>query len=270
MEERQSRGTLMEALSFGRTPASTAEVDAGDDFSWDEIEFEFASVESEPGDSPGLTADEIFSHGRILPVYPVFNQDLVAGVLEQSEEEELAKGMRRLAVDSEKRGLGSGSASSTLSISSEAEDLNRMHETGSNFCAWTPRSAPHSPEHWRKSSSTGSSSSPSRRWRLRDLVVGRSRSDGKEKLVAVPVPEEKNREKTRVFSRRSDGESAAAVGKGRNSAKGKAGGAVKEMDIVTAHRIFYSKGGAGAGRRSFLPYRQELLVGFFGNGGQTF
>ncbi|KAK1301420.1 hypothetical protein QJS10_CPB12g00190 [Acorus calamus] len=111
-----------------------------------------------------------------------------------------------------------------------------------------------------KSNSTGSS----RRWRFRDLVVGRSSSDGKEKFVFLsassaaaaqskpPTKEEKK---------------AAAVKGGGGKKKGK-------VAVTPEHRMQYGKGfqggggggGSGGGdrRRTFLPYRQDL-VGFFAN-----
>ncbi|CAL9118384.1 unnamed protein product [Musa textilis] len=50
------------------------EDDADDDSSED---FEFAFVVRDPDASPSVTADEIFSGGRIVPAYPVVNGDLL-------------------------------------------------------------------------------------------------------------------------------------------------------------------------------------------------
>ncbi|PKA53868.1 hypothetical protein AXF42_Ash011348 [Apostasia shenzhenica] len=248
-------------------------------------DYEFAfSIESDPGALPEITADDIFYNGRILPVYPLFNRDLMAGGGggggdASAEEEKLAGALDRFSLSYPKPDLRSGSASSSSSISSEVEDLIRARRTAPAYFSSVPRSAPQSPDRWRKSSSTGTSASASKRWRLRDLMVGRSRSDGKEKFVVVPPADEhetQEREMRYFVSPKPDTNSAAAAAakqkKGIRSKKGK-GGAVKEMDIVTAHRIYYGKGGAdgvpapagGNSRRSFLPYRQELLGGILGN-----
>ncbi|KAG0491465.1 hypothetical protein HPP92_004863 [Vanilla planifolia] len=257
----------------------------------DQEDFEFAfSIESDPGTLPEITADEIFHNGRILPVYPVFNRNLVSGchgVSCEQDEGKVAEEMGSLTLGFEKRDLRSGSASSSSSISSEAEDLERRKASRPAQFVRAPTSAPQSPDRWGKSSSTGSSGSASRKWKLRDLVVGRSRSDGKERFVVLRHPEDEDKRKNPVGSAKPNTKAPAdlvgvAEKKGK-AGKGKGEG-VKEMDIVTAHRIYYGKiavGGSGSGsgsgsgggqvtssggtRRSFLPYKQELLGGLFAN-----
>nr|CAD1842807.1 unnamed protein product [Ananas comosus var. bracteatus] len=132
--------------------------------------FGFAVAAAAPDPGPGITADELFSGGRILPSYPLFNLDLLPPAADPPPP----------PPSSAAAAARSGSLSS--SSSSEAED--------GGFCAWAPRSAPQSPERWaKKSASTGSSSSsPARRWRIRDLVVGRSSSDGKDKFLFLSSP----------------------------------------------------------------------------------
>ncbi|CAO1948411.1 unnamed protein product [Urochloa humidicola] len=120
-----------------------------------------------------------------------------------------------------------------------------------SYCLWAPgggqASAPASPRRCRKSGSTGSVL----RWRrISERLVGRSHSDGKEKFVfltaaaagAEPPPPPPPSNKTEEEGVR-DG-----------------GGA--------AHPLrYYGRGGAGGSgsrRRSYLPYRQEL-VGLFAN-----
>ncbi|XP_020598315.1 uncharacterized protein LOC110037916 [Phalaenopsis equestris] len=209
MEEELGVG-IMESGGAAELP-ETAQLEM---VSEEEDDFEFAfSIDSDPGSLPDTTADEIFYNGKILPVYPVFNRDLVGGTGNPKEEDDLAEGVARLMMEYEKRDMRSGSHES--SSSSEAKDLERLSRSApSNF-------VPPSPDRWRKSGSTGSSasSSVSRKWKLRDLVVGRSRSDGKERFVF--------------------------------SGRGGSGGG--------------QPAAAGGYRRSFLPYRQELLGGIFGN-----
>uniref|UniRef100_A0A0D3F0C1 Uncharacterized protein n=1 Tax=Oryza barthii TaxID=65489 RepID=A0A0D3F0C1_9ORYZ len=116
-----------------------------------------------------------------------------------------------------------------------------------------------------KSASTGGeSSSSSRRWRLRDLVGagGRSRSDGKDKFAflhhhAAAPPSSKL--KTPPPPQQPQQKKQSAV-KTKPAAKK---GVVTEMDMATAHRLFYSKASAGAAaggdrrpqQASYLTYR---------------
>ncbi|PKU82618.1 uncharacterized protein LOC110100418 [Dendrobium catenatum] len=240
----------------------------------EEEDFEFAfSIKSDPGSWPDTTADEIFYNGRILPAYPLFNRDLIGENADPTEEENLEESVDQFILEYENRDTPrSGSESSSSSIVSVAKGMDQRLRW-----AAPASSAPQSPDHCRKSSSTGSSASASasRRWKLRDLVVGRSRSDGKERFVVIPLPDgkEKEKEKKTLRNLNSFAKSVPAEAeKKEKSGKGK-GQTTKEMDIVTAHRIYYGKVGSGGGqppaagsyRRSFLPYRQELLGGIFGN-----
>ncbi|KAJ6792841.1 proline-rich receptor-like protein kinase PERK7 [Iris pallida] len=133
--------------------------------------------------------------------------------------------------------LRSGSNSSSSSSSSATGDDDGL--PAGSYCAWSPSS----PDRWKKSSSTGSAalgSSASRRFRLKDLVSGRSRSDGKEKFAFMKPNPNPNlrREKKDV----------------------KPG----EMDLLTAHRLFYGEKGVKGGR-AYLPQRPGS-VGLFPNG----
>ncbi|XP_072985449.1 uncharacterized protein [Typha latifolia] len=127
--------------------------------------------------------------------------------------------------------------SASTSSSSEAAEAGE-------YCEW-------SPERCRKSASTGSVP----RLRIRDFLAEmRNHSDGKKKfgfLETTTNPKPKA--------------NAADINKKASNSKDKK--TVTELDMVTAHRLYYGKlGGGGAGgkgangaRRSFLPYRQELF-----------
>uniref|UniRef100_A0A0E0JV76 Uncharacterized protein n=1 Tax=Oryza punctata TaxID=4537 RepID=A0A0E0JV76_ORYPU len=243
--------SLHTLISFGRgadddvddedarvTPASDVgdAASAGFDFDFD---FAFAPPVSAGELAP---ADDIFAHGRIVPAYPVFDRRLL-----------------------------------DLSPDDAAESAAPSADT---YCAWTPRSAPGSPGRNRfpKSASTGgepSSSSSSRRWRLRDLVGagGRSRSDGKDKFAflqhhhaaAAAAPPSSKLKTTTAAAQQPQQKKQSAVKK--PAAKK---GVVTEMDMATAHKLFYSKAGAGAGDRrpqqaSYLTYR-PAFSGFFALG----
>ncbi|KAG2655814.1 uncharacterized protein LOC120640858 [Panicum virgatum] len=244
-----TRPRLDSVLSFGDAappPAGDelAASDAGSDCDEGEFEFAFAApLAAAPGSGGAgdvlvdlAPADDLFAHGRILPAYPVFDRHLL---LDRDGDGEAAPAAPR------------ASSSSTAPPSPDT------------FCAWAPRSAPGSPTRdpgppFPKSASTGDAR---RFWRLRGLVSGaggRSHSDGKEKFVFLQQPAAKASAPAQKQSK-------------KKSAKAAAGAAGTEMDMATAHKLFYGKpaGGALAGDRrhqqqqqSYLPYRPGI-VGFF-------
>ncbi|KAF8716168.1 hypothetical protein HU200_026444 [Digitaria exilis] len=119
------------------------------------------------------------------------------------------------------------------------------------YCPWSPGWSPAaaaSPARCKKSGSTGSVL----RWRPR--LVGRSQSDGKEKFVFL------NTTTT----------SAAASGRNGGPRSGADGGVAAAAAGLGGHATWshYAKGGGvgngGARRRSFLPYKKDL-VGLFAN-----
>lgn len=245
----------------------------GDDDGGDDEEFEFAvpAVDSFEGLRPA-SAEEIFSNGRIRAVYSLDDKALVfgGGELQRSEgvgaaeKAVLRSTLQKLVMVD--RVAADPPSTSNSTASSDADDLEGI--SADSYCLWTPSSAP-SPDLQRRCHSTGES----KRWRLRDLVIGRSQSDGKKKFIfleshhsSVEVAEKRNKER-RGGKPKPPPESPAA---GEEKKKTKGGvnrpAKVSEMDMVTAHRLFYSKGAAAAGdrRRSYLPYRSNL-VGFFPN-----
>ncbi|KAI0491742.1 hypothetical protein KFK09_026002 [Dendrobium nobile] len=239
----------MEAPSFRgsfEAAAVVPEIAGKDDLPLDDFEFAFTSVKSDPNTATETNADKIFHNGRIHPVYPRFYRDLVDGGL---EEKTLEGGIGQFAMDFEKKGQRLGMKSSFSSISSEAKELDKAG------CVL-------------KSNSTGSVALESRRLRFRDIVFGRSRSEGDKRLL-VPASGKNKMEKSCFHLFRSSYKSASKEGE-KTGKRGKENrGVVKNLDIVTAHRSFYCRGIAGGAemaiggsRRSFLPYRRELLAGW--------
>ncbi|URE40657.1 DUF1645 domain containing protein [Musa troglodytarum] len=192
--------------------------DEDDDGSSEKFEFTFAV--RNPDAETSVAADEIFSGGRIIPAYPLFDRDLLLP-LSAAGEPAAAEGM---AVQIPLRQL--------LIEEREAGFLSSAEPPTTEECR-APK-----PDPCKKSASTGSSL----RWRLRDMMVGRSHSDGKEKFVFLDL------------------KAARSAGGGKG---GKNDGRVAATDAATAHRLYYGKGAseraARGPRRSFLPYRQELL-----------
>jgi hypothetical protein len=88
--------------------------------------------------------------------------------------------------------------------------------------------------------------------RVSQLVVGRSHSDGRDKFRFLSAPSSPAREQQQPKGKPATG----------RKGKDKAG---TEVDTVAAsHRLFYggAKPAPGAARRTFLPYRQDLVVLF--------
>ncbi|RZR82988.1 hypothetical protein BHM03_00009530 [Ensete ventricosum] len=228
--------------------------DGGGDESEDDDDFEFAFVIKDPEGGPDITSD----NGQIRPIYPVFGRAVIladdrrgraAAEMEEERGTSAVRGtLRRLLMAEREENPGSSSSSS----SSAADELAGVPP--GTYCVWAPESVALTPTRCKKSRSTGSSL----RWRLRDLVVGRSHSDGKEKFVFLAAEEDNNKEKeSRCHLPKTE-----ETEKGKEAkAKGKRGEAT-EVDIATTHRIYYGSGGGT--RRSFLPYKQDLL-GFFAN-----
>ncbi|KAM0840344.1 hypothetical protein ACQ4PT_059726 [Festuca glaucescens] len=227
MEERRSARQGQEP-----TVARGSGDESDDEF---EFEFEFSFGGREPAATSGAAADEL--------VYPVFGR-----VFEDARAAPPAERspLRRLFLE-EARNSSVGSTSSTCSsYSSAAADLDGA--SPDTYCVWTPGASPASSpaRSPRKSGSTGSLS----RWRrVSQLVVGRSSSVGRDKFGFLSAPASPAREE----------QPKAKPAAGR---KGKA--ATETGTVAASHRMFYggAKASPGAPRRTFLPYRQDL-VGLF-------
>lgn len=198
--------------SFAAVADPTEENDDEDD------DYEFAFVVRDPDTGSSIAADEIFYNGQIRPIYPVFNRDLLV-----DGEEALHQPLRQLM-------MGEREAETAPPARSSDELKGISPET---YCVWKPKS----PEQCGKSVSTGSLL----RLRIRDLVIRRSHSDGKEKFVFLET-EKKKKEK---------------------------GKKAREVEILPANGRFYGRVGrvatakpGGAGRKSYLPYK-PTIVGFF-------
>ncbi|XP_062206407.1 uncharacterized protein LOC133908408 [Phragmites australis] len=208
---------------------------------------------------PPLAADAC-----IVPVYPIFGRPPSPPLPREDEEEEPKTATvrvplgRLLLEEREFRARQRDGRSTAATRALPQEDDDEASAGGDEelegvppetYCLWAPggQSAPASLRRSLKSSSTGSVL----RWRrISERLVGRSHSDGKEKFVFLraaggPEPPPSNKEKE----------------EGRGSNKGGDAGAM-------GHQWSYcGRGGSGGSRRrSYPPYRQEL-VGLFANVG---
>ncbi|KAF8697018.1 hypothetical protein HU200_036669 [Digitaria exilis] len=229
---------------------SGASSDDDDEDSDGEFEFPFVSRES----AAGAAADELFAGGRIRAFYPVFGRVLDDVAAPEAPRAPLG---RLFQLEQARTSSVASTSSSSSTASSTATDDGAGLDGASpdSYCVWTPgsSSAASSPSRPpRKSGSTGSMP----RWRrIGELVVGRSHSDGKEKFLFFSAPPSPAREHS------------PAVSKAKQPQKGSKAAGAAELDTVAAARRKSYGGGAKTstgGRRTFLPYRQDL-VGLFAN-----
>ncbi|GJN18271.1 hypothetical protein PR202_gb05414 [Eleusine coracana subsp. coracana] len=219
-----------------------------DDDSDGEFEFPFVSRDDAAvGCGGAAPADELFAGGRIRAFYPVFGRvlDDAAPTTEPAEPPKAPLG-RLFQLDKARTSSVASTSSSSSSGSSAAAGGDLDAASPDTYCLWTPglsSSAASSPSRPpRKSGSTGSTS----RWRrIGDLVVGRSHSDGREKFVFLSAPSSPAR----------DHGSSSPANKAKKQQQAR-GGMSMSYGGASAN-----KGGA---RRTFLPYRQDL-VGLFAN-----
>ena len=194
----------------------------------EEFSFAFANPEVSP-----VSADDVFDNGKIRPVYPNFDQNLLFSE-DYDGGADLRPQLKKVFVQQQRDDSPSSSSAATAAEQPEGP-----------YCQWLPKIAV-------KSNSTGFS----KLWKLRDLKL-RSNSDGKDAFVFLNHP-------PRAKAERSS--EKAGSGEGRN-------GVVKKVKVVkgkttsssSAHEKHYVTNRArkeSDKRRSYLPYRQELF-GFF-------
>uniref|UniRef100_A0ACD5VF49 Uncharacterized protein n=1 Tax=Avena sativa TaxID=4498 RepID=A0ACD5VF49_AVESA len=236
MEDRRSDRQSQEPAVVAREDGVPV---SGDEQSDDEFEFSFGG--QEPA-TDGAAADELFADGRIRAFYPVFGRVFEDGRAPPAPDR---RPLRRMLLEDARNSSVGSTSSSCSSAATDSADLDGV--SPDSYCVWTPgRSAASSPaQSPRKSGSTGSLSG----WRrVSQLVIGRSHSDGRDKFAFFSAPPSPAREKQT---------------KGKPT--GRKGKAATVVDTVAAtHRMFYggAKASPGAARRTFLPYRQDL-VGLF-------
>ncbi|XP_047961611.1 uncharacterized protein LOC125206396 [Salvia hispanica] len=213
-------------VKFEENQADVEEEEEVEEDAEEEEEEEFSFMCGGANTSP-IAAEDAFINGQIKPVFPLFSRDLLFyGEDPTALHDNLA--MRppvKVFVET------AGGATSSAAGPS---------------CDWSDRKAVEaSPEVCKKSNSTGFS----KIWRFKDLL-GRSNSDGRDAFVFLNNSHAKGEEKK---------EEAVKV-----SGKSKKGGKVKTAPL-SAHEVYLkSKAKGEERRRSYLPYRPELM-GFFTN-----
>ncbi|XP_074570264.1 uncharacterized protein LOC141826821 [Curcuma longa] len=181
MAEGPAIPSVTPSASFGISEDAAAR--EGDRPSQPEEDFEFTfPTGCAPNDQPTATADELFSHGRVLPIYPVFDRSLV---LHWPDEHE-ANGPERQGSDCQL--LIEESRTSLGSISSSSFDTDDLASVAvRKYCPRTTWSAPQSPDRRRESASAKTG----RRWRLQDVLFGSrtsNQSDSQKKSLFLKFP----------------------------------------------------------------------------------
>lgn len=214
-----------------------------------EEEFEFAFVTRDSELPSPISADEIFHNGQIRPVYPVFNGDLFMESMEFQRVNGKEKGDRekvptiRLPLRklfNEERETSMTMTTTSSCSSSEGDELDGI--PADSYCVWRPKEAA-AEGRCKKSSSTGSNS---KRWKFKDLLH-RSHSDGSKDDFVILSQSNSGRKKQNEDRSKVAPDSA---------------GKVKPSAPPPLPPV-YNRDGCEK-RRSYLPYRQDL-VGFFAN-----
>ncbi|CAN4124193.1 unnamed protein product [Withania somnifera] len=223
--------------------------DCDDDDEDEEEEFSFKCGI----DAPPIAADEVFSNGQIRPLFPLFNRNLLLS------DEDLQELKEQLPIEPSVKKIFIQTEDNPVPATTSSSSLMENEEITGPFCEWSKNKAIEAtldnPEVCKKSNSTGFS----KLWRFKDFLH-RSNSDGRDTFVFLnPTTPSKTSEK------KISGE-VNVNGKVTKKKKG-----VKKSEGVMAHEAYMkSKAKAEDRRRSYLPYRPEL-VGFFTNvnGGLT-
>lgn len=250
----ESEASLEQESSHGESP-SNQQLNLAVNESNDEAEFEFDLHR----ESSQFSSDQVFHGTQIRPIFPLFNRQLLLSDDQPHESDELEGSSLRIPL----KQLFNEERDAPSCSSSEADELEGVQE--GTYCVWRPKSVQASPSRCKKSNSAGSSS---KRWlKLRDLLR-RSNSDGKDSFVFVtassnvngPIKKTEDRMKSEKTGETKQRRKSAEV---KVSEKAKAKGVGGEA--ASAHELFYVRNRAlkeGDKRRSFLPYRKDL-VGLF-------
>ncbi|CAN4091550.1 unnamed protein product [Withania somnifera] len=220
-----------------------------------EEDFEFSLV----CENPATSNVEFIYKGqtKFQPIFPVFNRDLL---LNDNFDSTKVKDESSEDVDSSIRvplkNLFLEETESTTS--SEADELEMIPP--GTYCVWKPKISEPSPEKCKKSKSTGM---VSKRWpRIRDLLR-RSNSDGKDSFVFL-TPK-------KAIENETEKAKNSGPGKLKQMKESVTGGHKDSRVSATVPKeLYYLRKRAGKevdknGRKSYLPYRQDL-IGFFAVG----
>ncbi|KAJ7953616.1 DUF1645 family protein [Quillaja saponaria] len=225
----------------------------------EEEEFSFVCTNS---DGLQIPVDDVLQNDQICPVFPIFGRDII---FDDGEDGDWKLGKDasspRLRLFVEEKENQSSSAS-------ESDELEALPE--GTYCEWSRKAAVEtSPEVCKKSNSTGHS----KLWKLRDLVH-RSHSDGKDAFVFLNPSAARSSTTTKPSNSAKANRDEKVKEKAVNSSSGgaekvvirkvKAKGSKTASSAHEKHYVMSRAKKEGDKRKSYLPYRQDL-VGFFTN-----
>ncbi|ESQ46961.1 hypothetical protein EUTSA_v10027885mg [Eutrema salsugineum] len=203
----------------------------------DRVRSEFSDEEYSNGDEFEFV--NAFSGDRGF-VFPIFNQILAPKLSAAKSDGDKNEPSRAAAAVTTQLGdllLRDREDPAPTLVYSSSESDEEDGITSESYCPWTPEKSRIG--GWRKSKSTGSSSSSSRRWRIKDLLK-RSYSEGKQSLNFLNS-NSKNRERNRDESS-------------------------KTKKVSSGHEKFYLRNRAmkeEEKRRTYLPYKKDIVGLFF-------
>ncbi|KAK6117994.1 hypothetical protein DH2020_048262 [Rehmannia glutinosa] len=215
--------------------SSAGRIEEEDEDAGEDEEFEFAFVTTRDSDlSSPISADEIFQNGA-WDLRTRMKKENVVPNSGSDKGPTVRLPLRKLFIEERETTMTVTSSSS----SSEADDeLDGV--PAETYCVWRPKEDAAADGRCKKSSSTGSIS---KRWKFRDLLH-RSHSDGGKDRFVFLGPSNSGRRK-------------------ENDEKVKTPAGAGKVKTLSPAPPPYNRDG-GEKRRSYLPYRQDL-VGLFAN-----
>ncbi|KAL3511302.1 hypothetical protein ACH5RR_030703 [Cinchona calisaya] len=215
-----------------------------------------------------ISAEDAFHNGQIRPFFPLFNRDLLlnggADVedLESLRLNDRLPNVKNVFVEAAEENNNGFRAATTSSSSADAGDDQGVVGPSCEWSKKVVQAAPAVPEGCKKSNSTGFS----KIWRFKEFMH-RSNSDGRDAFVFLNNPTSST-----ATSPAKDEVSVSLKKVNANNGGGVAGEVKKGKKVkssktasLSPHEVYMrSKAKDGERRRSYLPYRPEL-VGLFTN-----
>ncbi|CAM8980075.1 unnamed protein product [Rhodiola kirilowii] len=226
------------------------------------VGFEFSFYCAEAMSSP-ISADQIFHNGRIKPTVPIYE---VARVYPEQEDRKSTevddqrlkvavekmtiqktsrrKALRRLFMEEKEKHSSPAPFITTSTSSSDTDEATSELESvpSDTYCVWKPKTSSDSnPNEICKKSEP-----LSKRWKLKDILTRNSSSSS---------------EKDSQSQSQSQTQSSSSSNNSKNNEK-----EVRAAPQLARKMAMKEGVGGGERRKSYLPYRQEL-VGIFGSSG---
>ncbi|KAK7361875.1 hypothetical protein VNO77_03964 [Canavalia gladiata] len=191
-------------------------------------DFSFACIEPQ---GTLVSADEIFDNGKIKPTYPIIKRSFIFTTANGNDTLTLQPPLKKVFVKQ------------VNNFTLESKGVNNVNEKLENTMMVEMKA---SNEKCKKSNSTGFS----RIWRFRQNTKLRSNSDGKDAFVflnpSVPIRSNQAKEENVVSNKEKDKKCK------------------KSMSAHEKHYVTNRKRKESVKRKSFLPYKKDL-IGFFAN-----